>query len=225
MLEKVWVAFRRWPAWVQVLLWIVFPYLFLLLLIWKGSWSSRNKWVATGAVAFIAMVFIVASTLDDSPDGQPPSTVNPATQVDDQATTETEAPFPKERLQAEVEEALGESNRDVPRISELQIPPGGQIYIEWAIDDNLTEGLVKDTARLEATEILEVMQATDLEYKSVVLGGTFLLVDKLGNESEDRVVLAKFRRSLIERINFDNFIFKNVFELDDSSFVHPAFQY
>jgi hypothetical protein len=131
---------------------------------------------------------------------------------------------PQDELQAAVEGGLGSSNRDVTRVSEARVF-AGRVSVVWAINDNLSEGLVKDTARLEATEILEAIQGSGITYDEVSIEGTFSLVDQLGNESEEVVVRGTWERSLIDQINFENFAFKNVFEIAGEAYVHPAFQY
>lgn len=131
---------------------------------------------------------------------------------------------PQDELQAGVEGVLGGSNRDVTRVSEAR-EFSGQVTVVWAINDNLSEGLVKDTARLESTEILEAIQDSGIAYDVVSIEGTFSLVNQLGNESEEVVVSGTWEKSLVDQINFENFDFKNIFELGDEAYVHPAFQY
>ena len=60
--------------------------------------------------------------------------------------------------------------------------------------------------------------------KGATFEGTYSLVDQLGNESEERVVLARYDGPTIKAINFDNFVFSDVYEITESVTVHPAFQ-
>jgi hypothetical protein len=49
-------------------------------------------------------------------------------------------------------------------------------------------------------------------------------VDQLGNISEARVALARYPKSLIDQINFENFDFKEVYEItSEPAYIHPAF--
>lgn len=68
---------------------------------------------------------------------------------------------PADELTLAVEDGLGSSNRDATRISEARLF-AGTVSVVWAINDNLSEGLVKDTARLEATEILEAIEQSEV---------------------------------------------------------------
>lgn len=122
-----------------------------------------------------------------------------------------------------ISDALGTSNREAhPRVDVAQ--DGATILVTWAINENLTEGLTKDNARIEAIEVLEAIQNAGIDYDMVQLNGTFTLVDELGNESESDVVSATYPKSVIDDINFDGFDFKNAFTIVDSS-VHPSFMY
>lgn len=132
--------------------------------------------------------------------------------------------LPQTELEFQVTSALGSSNRDATRVSDARLL-NDQITIRWAINDNLSEGFVKDTARLEATEILEAIAGLDVDYDVALLEGTFPLVDQLGNESEELVVSGSWDSSLIDQINFENFNFKSVFDIAEDVFIHPAFQY
>lgn len=128
-------------------------------------------------------------------------------------------------------DAIGKSNRGAPTRAAVSWNIGSdgenELVVRWAINENLTEGLTKDTARIEAAKILEAVRDSGISYDRVLLDGTYPLVDRYGNESEERVVLATYDRATVERINFDGVPTHGVFELSrtDWLFVHPAFRY
>jgi hypothetical protein len=122
-----------------------------------------------------------------------------------------------------IQEALGPSNRDVPRLGTCQ--EGNEVLVSWAIDENLTEGLTKDSARVEAVDILKAISDWGASYRSIRIEGTYPLVDEFGNATEETVVEAVYRRRTVQQINFGGFDFKNAFEIADFAQVHPAFQY
>ena len=194
--KAAWHKYRSWPTWVQIVL-------ALVVLAAAAGATGESEDTPTNERAADAVA-------QESPDS---------------SSEEEAAPSSEEDLRNGIEDAVGSSNRDVERISEFDARQGGVVFVEWAIDENLTEGLTKDTARLEATDILEAVQGSSFTYRRVALSGTFTLVDQLGNESEDEVVRGNFSRQLINKINFENFDFKNVFEIADSAYIHPAFQY
>jgi len=49
------------------------------------------------------------------------------------------------------------------------------------------------------------------------------LIDNLGNTSEEIVVWATYPADTVSKINWDNFLFKNVYDIASSHKFHPAF--
>ena len=96
--------------------------------------------------------------------------------------------------------------------------------MRWAINDNLTEGLIQAGAQLDIRNILEALADSAEPYTSVFLRGTFPLVDQFGNESETNVVEVLYTKGTIERINFENFLWDNVYAIAENADIHPAFR-
>lgn len=195
---RAWTRFRSWPTWVQVVL-------------------------AVG----VAIVGIAAIA---SPDEEPKS--SSAARVSTTGAPKTEPtttlpPSPAEALKAAIKENLKKSNRDgVARLGDVVYEgPGAAVWVTWAINQNITEGLTKDTARRDATEVLEAIRKAGISYSVIVLTGTFELVDQLGNSEESTVVRAEYLRSTVDQINFEGFNFKNAFEIAETAVIHPSFQY
>ena len=141
-------------------------------------------------------------------------------------TTTSQPKTDNKKLNNAIKKTIGKNSRGIKNnIQVLGPEAGGDISITWAIDESLTEGLTKDEARIEATDILEAFVKSKIKYTSVQLIGTYELVDKLGNTKESNVVIGNYARELVDSINFDNFSFKNVFNIDTTAYIHPAFQY
>jgi hypothetical protein len=122
-----------------------------------------------------------------------------------------------------VKEALGSSNRDVTRVVKASVN-GGVTQVQWSIQDNLTEGLIKSGARKDALDIIEAAKGVP-GLKSLELVGTFPLQNDLGESSEREVVMATYSASIVRRIQRDTVNRKSVFDLADvDSFVHPSFR-
>lgn len=138
--------------------------------------------------------------------------------------TETPQPTlsPSEILHQSIIETLGTGNRDVERLSDFEA--ADEIFIQWTINDNLTEDMIKGGAQIDVTDMLKTIAHSDITYDSVRLHGTFPLVDKYGNVTETAVVKVVYTADTIQKINWDNFIFKNVYDIADSMLLHPAFQ-
>ena len=157
-----------------------------------------------------------------------PSTTGEPTTTDEPTTTAKPKPIPSETiLRNAVVKALGESNRDVKRLPGFTANEGEYIVLTWRINENLTEGLTKDSARLDGMKILKAIRGVPEHdrYKGVSLKGTYSLVDRLGNAAEETVIRANYERSTLEKINFDGIDYKVIFDVADSGSTHPAFQY
>ena len=128
-----------------------------------------------------------------------------------------------QRLRASIERALGTSNRNVQRVSIAELQ-GERLFVQWAINDNLTAGMIRGAARLDIRDMLEVIADSREPYTNVFFRGTFSLVDQLGNASETNVVEATFTKSTIDRINFENFLTDNVYVAAEDTDIHPTFR-
>lgn len=134
---------------------------------------------------------------------------------------------PDEQVRALISGVLGKGNRNMPRLTSIEWSPSDKtLTIKWAIDDNLTEDFIKRGAKMDVEAMLKAIdtQGIPYDYDSVVLDGSFALVDAYGNTSEQRVVLLTYYRSTIEKINWDNFLTDNMYVIADSVYIHPAFK-
>lgn len=211
---------------------------------WKRPWGIAG-------ILFVLFVAVGAMSGDDeNRDGEPAGDIAAEASSEDEPEPAEEAPSdvepePKpepdeeatgtasepESFEERVAVALGDSNRDIKppfTITENSADDGGmEVVVTWAIDDNLTDNLVRRGAQLNATRILEaVANSPDLEYHQVFLVGTFSMVDQLGNAEEKNVIGATYPRATVEAINFDNFLTENAWNIanQDSLYIHPAFQ-
>ena len=130
-----------------------------------------------------------------------------------------------------IREELGKSNRDgVKRVDSIVYNNDGglgAVVIRWAINENITDGLTKKGAKMDVSNMLEVIQKLQkqgLHVKAATFAGTYSLVDQLGNNSEDKVIQAAYGGSTIKQINFNNFLDKNVYDVADDVTIHPAFK-
>lgn len=197
----------------------------------KAKLASKAAATTTTVGQATTPVEATASTLQSTttvpPTTSPPTTPAPTT------VPPTSAPPPTQSIEAnvfaKVSKALGNSNRKAsPRVTVVVPMPGQMIQVKWAINDNLTEGLTKDGARLEGVKMLRAIQSMGgLAYTDVNLEGTYPLVDQFGNGSEQTVIQARYSRATMDKFNFNNFDFKKVYEayVADSVMVHPTFRY
>lgn len=172
-----------------------------------------------------------APTATLQPTGTPKPTATPGP-THTPAPTDTPAPTPTvtptlsptDQLRLAIQTALGDGNRDVPRIQEFDFTDG-TIWVVWAIDDNFTEGLVKRGAQLDIVNILKAVDSTGIDYQRVDLLGTFSMVDVYGNTSESDVISVSYSQATVQRINWDNFLTDDIYTIaDDLLMLHPEFR-
>ena len=130
---------------------------------------------------------------------------------------------PEQQLRSEIISELGRSNRDVNRLRGLTYE-NSIVRVTWAINDNLTQGMLRTNARSDASDILRLIAESGLPYQTVEIQGTFPLVDRLGNSEESVVTQAAYTRATLDRVNWDNFLYDNVFLIAEGSMIHQDFR-
>lgn len=135
----------------------------------------------------------------------------------------TSTPSPKEEVKQIVQDTLGDSNRDVERIQDLRVTDDGWVHIKWAINDNLSANLLKGSAKLDVTDVAKALCKAD-HCNGLTMNGTFSMRDQYGNVSEDVVVSVVLRPETLAKINWENFLFKDIYAVADAVKLHPEFQ-
>jgi hypothetical protein len=137
-------------------------------------------------------------------------------------------PDPVAELKAAITEELGDINReDVKRRVTIKAAAktGKPIEVKFAINDNLTDNLRRIGTRADVVDILKAVdREADWKYSEVIVRGTFSMVDQLGNAEESQVVFARYSRKTVSKINFENFLSDNIWEIADARLIHPEFQ-
>lgn len=134
---------------------------------------------------------------------------------------------PIEDLRSRIENTLGESNRDVARVSEyIWDEPTQILFVTFSINDNLTESFIVTGVQSDIADILKTVSQSGLVpgLQSITISGTFVLVDQFGNNSEDVVVRATYSRATIDKINWGNFLYTNILNIADDIYIHPDLQ-
>jgi hypothetical protein len=153
------------------------------------------------------------------------------------ATTPEPTPTPKVessmptaiegKIEQMVRSELGSSNRDeIKKVQKISVSSSNEGYIVaiiFAIDDNLTEGFIKGSAK---SDVFDVMKAVYSKYsiKSVEMVGTFPLKDKYGNVAEKTVLECNLAYSTASKINWSNMYKDDLFRILDYLWWHPIFE-
>lgn len=84
-----------------------------------------------------------------------------------------------------------------------------------------TPGLMRNKTLTSTTKLLKELKNV-AELKSVDVNVISTLTDQYGNKSDDKVMSISVSRAVIDKINFDNFNYKNLPDIADDYWEHPA---
>ncbi|MFD5853887.1 hypothetical protein ACFWGC_27615 [Cytobacillus pseudoceanisediminis] len=144
-----------------------------------------------------------------------------------EAKKKSEAEKPENVLKKAVVKALGKkSNRDLDKVTKVSVnEQSGAVTVQFAGDDNFSEKMIVSGIKMDIEKVLEAVRKSKINYKELNISVTFSMVDKLGNAKESEVVSLVYYKETIDKINFDNFLYDNVFDITDiPPFIHPAFR-
>ena len=109
------------------------------------------------------------------------------------------------KFETQVRETLGDSNRDVERLTSVEIMAEDTlIVVIWTINDNLFTDYISWGGKRDVGDILEILSNSTLDYEKIQVKGTFSMIDTLGNTEESIVVLAVYPKEVVDNINFEN---------------------
>jgi hypothetical protein len=174
----------------------------------KRKWP----WIVAGVVLFLIIVGQCGHHSDTtSTSGQSKSTAASNAPASSAAAAPTTPQGPKS-----------------PANANISPPPGPDVDVvtaRYKIGESLTKGLTKDGARIDTENILKYIKAAYPNLTEVHVFGTADMVDQYGNTSDDQVVTLTYSRATMDKINFNNVLFQNIWNIADDSWVHPAFRY
>jgi hypothetical protein len=168
----------------------------------------------------LAIAAAATTTADPTATISPTSTPAPPTNTPKPTATSS----PATNLEQAVRGKLAQSNRDLERIQSVELAEDGVITIWWTINDNLTEGMIKTSAKIDAKDLLQAIDESGVNYTSIILQGSFPLVDAFGATEERYVVKATYSKVTVDKIVWSNFNHRNVYVIADEVTIHPAFQ-
>jgi hypothetical protein len=184
-------------------------------------WYAKKRFIIPIG---LFVIFGVSNSLNGS-DSEPASTPTPETS---ETTTESAPTVEQdittlEGLKAAIGSQLGEeTNMKIPRNLDVTIADG-DLYVMYALDENLTNNLMIGGAWGEVSDIVKLVQASGLS-NNLTVNGTLALIDANGNELGQRIVFtANFLDEKVPLLNTDNLLGREMWENASSSFIyHPA---
>ena len=207
--------------------------------------KKHIKWVVIGGVALIVLLCMLIGifsggkeeppTAEQSNEEQVRQTIEASNKQTAQAIPTSTPEIistlePLDQIRNLLADELGESNREIQRITSVDwVDEWSEIQITFTANDNLfgIDSIYRGI-QTDIIEILNIIQSsnTSFPYESVCVIATFPLVDTYGNETESNVVLATFSRENLDKVNWDNFLTDNLFEIakQEESWIHPEFK-
>ena len=177
------------------------------------------KWGAIGFGGFIVLVLVIGIFAGDSEDAGVTQAISPTTPPAPETTRS-----PQQTISDAVKQALGESDRDVKRVQVIKMVKEafwcggpGCVEVEWAINDRAR---FKNSAKRDLVDILRAVHQSGVPYDDIYATGTFSKIDIYGNASEGPLIIARFKRSTVEKINWDLFQSDDVFRIMDGGKIH-----
>lgn len=122
-----------------------------------------------------------------------------------------------------VNDALGPSNREMNngrKMTGVDWREGADtVRVVWAVDDNFA-ALRRAGALGDVFAILRAVDEAGIDYREIVVSGTFTMADEAGNVAEREVIGATFDRTAVGRANWDTLSPMDVLTLAETYFLH-----
>lgn len=170
------------------------------------------------AVVGVAVVLLLAGCgVTDATGGSAPAVSSSAVVVTVQAS-------PEETVRAAVADALGDLNRDGARLDQVTYwPDDGGVTVTYALNDNLSSGMIRTGAWGDNADIIRALRATGLKLGPLVTTGTFEMLDDLGNPLGERPVFTvEYSAKAVNQANLDNLPGDMLESAADNVTIHPA---
>ena len=191
----------------------------------ERNWFKKHPKITIGIVVWIVLVFfaIILVSIDE------PSTDNnqnaPDTPQNNADNLDSNPKIIEQQMEKDAIKILGSSNRKVDRLKEFHYSDvnGGVISIKFNINDNLNINYIRDGALMDSNKLFKLFYTKYSEKVSVVqMMGFYPLSDAYGNEEEVIVLEIKLKKETADKINWDNFDWRNLKTIADYYYIHPA---
>jgi len=137
----------------------------------------------------------------------------------------TMTPEPTNTLEPSPTPTFSESIQDgvLGKITQIQFdyPAEKNIIVRFDIADLGTRNLIGRGAKLDVVEILHNIKDSGVEYNLVGISGSFTMKDAYGNVENSKILGLVFSKETINKIQWDNFDYNNIYDISDYSEVHP----
>ena len=155
---------------------------------WHGT--ARIGLMAGAAVAALALAGCAPST-DATASTEPAAAATgaPAVSSAPAASPAASVASPQDAVQAAVVGALGDLNRDGQRVASVVYDePSGDTVVTYALNDNLSAGLLRTAAWHDSADIIQALRSTGVPLGQLVTVGTMAFETQDGSPLGERPI-------------------------------------
>lgn len=114
------------------------------------------------------------------------------------------------------------NRKDVDKIIYIGLDENNVATIQLNANDNLSQKMIKNGILMDNKDIFESLSELE-ELTEVIINNYFPLVDKYGESKDANILNIKLTRETMDKIKWDNFIYKNLESVADTYYQHPSF--
>lgn len=97
------------------------------------------------------------------------------------------------------------------------------LFIEMPLQEGFT-GPSKSLAQKDTVDLLKAVKESGADYSRVFVQGSAPVQDKYGNQRDAMLLNVGYDKATVERINFDNVVVSDIWDLRDGGAVNPQLQ-
>ncbi|WGW12754.1 hypothetical protein LWF01_02985 [Saxibacter everestensis] len=215
---------------------------------WFGRHIVLTVVLAAVGVLFVGLVLLgvigaAVGGVPDEPVAAAKTTAPPTTEAPKETPKPAKTTTPEKKAEPQKTEPQKPETKAAPKVSDedklrkglstavegtklTEFTSGGIIRVEFPLGDNLTNNLIRAGAQADTVAILKTVKESGVKFDEVMIDGTFPMVDQYGNEQDDALVLSvSYTQDTVKKINFDNVLASNIWDLSDTpAFIHPEFR-
>lgn len=167
---------------------------------------------------FVALFLIVAALLSVPSEPRSTETVTAVPTPTPNAPRSTPPSTPDEAIRASLARHFGD------RLRSVSVSPALTI-IQFDVADGLTQGLRRYEAKRDVLRVLEAAhRALGPAESRIAVFGFSPMQDQYGNVESRRIVMVRFARSELAKINWSQIDTDRVYDLAEAQTVHPKFR-
>jgi hypothetical protein len=199
-----------------------------------GQKPFTRKSAFTAAIIFLLLSIFLSNLVDNESSVVTKETVQPVQTKEIQSVEKTTADQKtltlEEKLNKIATDSLGSTNnKNKNRIEKITVldniatDTSDDKVVNFILnaDDGFSNETIRDAMLMDTRKLLKELA----KYKEISLADItwkFPMLDSYGNESQQKIMSIKISDTNMKKINWDNFLYKNIPNVSDSYWEHPV---